>query len=325
MTLNRRDFLTGALALGASSLALPARAAKRLTVASLLGPDKPETLIWRRVAEIVERALPGEFLFNVVPNAALGGEKEVGEGLRLGSVQASLLTVSALSAWVPESQILDLPFLFRDAGHLRATLAGEVGTDLKRRFADKGFITPAFVNYGARHLLTKAPLTKPAQLAGKRMRVIQSPLHTELWKSFGAVPAAIPITETYNALATGVVEAMDLTKSAYAAFRLYEVAPCLIETAHIWAAGVACFSSGFWNGLTDKQKSVLSAAVSEAAGYFDQLIVADESAAIATVLENGGKVITPEDRPAWEAGARSVWTAMAPQVGGMERIEKIRA
>lgn len=322
--LNRRHFLTGSLALGAAGLALPVRAAKRLTVASLLGADKPETLIWRRVAEIVERELPGEFTFTIVPNAALGGEKEVGEGLRLGSIQASLLTVSALSAWVPDSQILDLPFLFRDAAHLRATLAGEVGDDLKRRFAEKGFITPAFVNYGARHLLTKAPLTKPAQLAGKRMRVIQSPLHTELWKSFGAVPTAIPITETYNALATGVVEAMDLTKSAYAAFRLYEVAPCLIETAHIWAAGVACFSTSFWNGLTDKQKTVLSAAVAEAAGYFDQLIVADESAAMATVVENGGKLVLPEDRSAWEAGAKSVWAAMADKLGGMARIERIR-
>lgn len=323
----RRRFLKASLAAGLFTPALirPAQAARRLTVASLLGPDKPETKIWHRFGEIVERELPGEFLFNVVPNAALGGEKEVVEGLRLGSVQASLLTVSSLAAWVPESQVLDLPFLFRDAGHLRQVLRGPIGAGLKTGFADKGFSTPGFINYGARHLLTKEPLTRPEQLAGKRMRVIQSPLHTNLWKSFGAVPAAIPITETYNALATGVVEAMDLTKSAYAGFRLYEVAPYLIETAHIWAAGVVCFSASFWSGLTERQKVIFTQAALEAGEYFDGLIIEDETTAMAKVVANGGKVLQPEERARWEAGAKDVWALLSKQLGEGAKLDSLIA
>ncbi|MBO0084310.1 hypothetical protein JRW42_15585, partial [Listeria monocytogenes] len=70
-----------------------ARAATRLTVASLFGDDKPETKIWLRIRDIVEERLPGEFEFNIVRSGALGGEKEVAEGIRLGSIQASLSTV----------------------------------------------------------------------------------------------------------------------------------------------------------------------------------------------------------------------------------------
>ncbi len=325
--LTRRRFM-GALAAGvAAPLVLRAGAARAatttLTVASLLGPDKPETKIWLKVKELVEAKLPGRFDFRIVPNAALGGEKEVAEGIRLGSIQASLSTVSAMSSWVPESQILDAPFVFRDAGHVRRVLDGDVGKDLKTKFAAQNFIVPEYINYGARHLLAKEPITKPTQLAGKRIRVIQSPLHTELWKSFGAFPTPIPITETYNALQTGVVDMMDLTKSAYAALKLYEVVPYLTETAHIWATGVVYFSAPFWNGLKPDEQAVLGASATEGARYFDALIVEDETAAMAKAAAAGGKIVQPEDRAAWEAGARGVWSALGPKVGGVDKIEAI--
>src|SRR5262249_9436142 len=138
-------------------------AATPVTIASLFGADKPESKIWLKVKELVDAKLPGRFDFRIVQNAALGGEKEVAEGIRLGSVQGSLSTISALSSWVPESQVLDAPFVFRDAGHVRRVLDGPIGANLAAKFAGQNFIVPAFINYGARHLLTKEPVTKPSQ------------------------------------------------------------------------------------------------------------------------------------------------------------------
>lgn len=322
-----RRSLSGLLAAGVAApfvlRAGGARAATTITISSLLGADKPETKIWFKVKEIVDAKLPGRFDFRIVQNAALGGEKEVAEGIRLGSIQASLSTVSAMSSWVPESQILDAPFVFRDAGHVRRVLEGQIGSDLKTKFAAQNFIVPGYINYGARHLLAKEAITKPTQLAGKRIRVIQSPLHTELWKAFGANPTPIPITETYNALQTGVVDMMDLTKSAYAGFKLYEVVPYLVETAHIWATGVVYFSAPFWKTLKSQEQEVLAAAALEGAHYFDELIVEDEAASMAKAAAAGGKTVQPEDRPAWEAGARGVWAALGPKVGGVDKIEAI--
>ena len=327
MRITRRSLLAAGTAstavLFAPALIRSARAARRLTLASLLAADKPETKIWLRMAELVEERMPGAFSFNVVENAALGGEREVAEGLRLGSIQGSLLTVSALSAWVPESQILDLPFLFQNADHLRHVVEGEEGTRLRASFADNGFIAPAFINYGARHLLAKQPLVRPEDLSGLRMRVIQSPLHVALWEAFGAVPAAIPITETYNALSTGVVGAMDLTKSAYAGFRLYEVVPVLVETSHIWASGVVCFSASFWNSLSSEERHVLEEAARASALHFNQLIEDDERASMDAAVSANAQVVQPENRSEWEAKGQAVWPLLADTVGGMERINRI--
>jgi len=324
--INRRTF-SGLLAAGAAAPLLgygrTAKAATTVTIASLLGADKPETKIWLKIKEIVDAKLPGRFDFRIVQNAALGGEREVAEGIRLGSIQGSLSTMSALSGWVPQSQILDAPFVFRDAGHVRRVLDGPIGADLKAKFAAQNFVVQGFINYGARHLLSKEPITRPAQLGGKRIRVIQSPLHTELWKAFGANPTPIPIPETYNALQTGVVDMMDLTKSAYAGFKLYEVVPYLNETGHIWATGVVYFSAPFWRSLKDNEKAVLAAAAAEGARYFDQLIVEDEKLSMEKAAAAGGKTVAIADRAAWEQGARGVWASLAPKVGGLDKIEAI--
>lgn len=320
----RRHVTTGLLAAPALLAARPARAAARpVTVASLFGEDKPETKIWRRIAEILNERAPGRFDLRIVGNAALGGEKEVAEGVRLGSIQASLSTVSALSGWVPEAQILDLPFVFRDRGHLKRVLAGPLGEELRGRYAAQNFVVLGFINYGARHLLAKEPIVRPAGLAGKRIRVIQSPLHTELWSTLGAAPTPIPIPETYNALKTGVVDCMDLTKSAYVGFKLHEVVPVLVETGHIWAAGVVYVSAAFWRRLPAEDQAALAAAAREGADHFDALMVADEEASMARAAAEGARVVQPEDRPAWEAGARRVWTSFAPQVGGLGKIQAI--
>ncbi|MFD1744966.1 TRAP transporter substrate-binding protein [Rhizobium helianthi] len=323
---NRRAFLK--VAAGAS-LALPSllgsahARATQVTVASLLGEDKPETKIWRHIQEQVEAQLPGRFRFNIVTNGALGGEKQVAEASRLGAVQASLSTVSALSGWVPELQLLDLPFLFRDAEHLRRVVSGDTGISLQEKLRVQSFVASGFIDYGARHLLTKEPVTTPQDIRGKRIRVIQSPLHTKLWSAYGAAPVGIPITETYNALSTGVADAMDLTKSAYTGFKLYEVVPCMTETAHIRASGVVYFSALFWNSLGEEERGVLSAAAQSGARYFNQLVHEDEVRSVEVARQNGGQLLQPLDMDTWREGATSVWQDFAAIVGGMDKIHAV--
>ena len=153
----RRTMLAASAALCAPAIA---RAQMRtVTVASLFGEDKPETKLWWRVRERLAARLPGRFDLRIVQNAALGGEREVAEGIRLGSIQASLSTISALSSWVPDSQVLDLPFVFSDAAHVRRAVDGPEGARLKELFAAQNFVVLGYINYGARHLLTKEPVT----------------------------------------------------------------------------------------------------------------------------------------------------------------------
>lgn len=325
MLLNRRTLLSGL----AATLAMPAiigraQAQTPVITASLLADDKPETLIWTFIRDRLEEELPGAFAFNIVPNAALGGERQVLENIKLNSIQASIATLSSLSAWAQQAQLFDLPFLFRDAAHQQAALAGEHGIALQETLSNQGLITPSFIWYGARHLLGTEPLTTPETMRGKRIRVIESPLHATLWESFAAHPVAMPITETYDALSTGRVDCMDLTISAYAGFRLHEVVGNVTKTGHIHAAGAVVFSAPFWNGLTEDQRAVLSAVSAEGAQYFNDLMAEDESKSAQAVIAEGAVFHEVEDRAAWEIPAHAVWDMFADRVGGLDTILAVR-
>ena len=133
----------------------------------------------------------------------------------------------------------------------------------------------------------------------------------------------MPITETYNALATGVVDAMDLAKSAYAGFKPYEVVPDVIETGHIWASGAIVFAKPFWNGLTTEEQQRLRDAAIEGARHFNALIAADEVASVEAAKAAGTRFHVAEYRVGWIAGARKVWAIYADKVGGIEPIKSV--
>jgi tripartite ATP-independent transporter DctP family solute receptor len=301
-------------------------APRMVTIGTLVGENKPETRLWYFIRDRVEKRLPGRFVFRIVPNAALGsGEKELIEGLLLGSVSGTVSTTSALGFLAPTAQILDLPFIMKDREHLRRVLRGPFGSELKRELEAKGFVVLGYVNYGVRYLFSKQPVVSPDQLSGKRVRSIPNRVHTRMWQAFGAQPVTLPIAETYNALSTGVVDAMDLNKSAYAALKLYEVVPYLNETAHILASGVIYVSSEFWNRLDAKEQEIFAEAATEGAAYFDESIVRDEAVAVSEAAKSGGQVVAIPDRAPWEKAAQHVWDELAPKLGGIERIRAIHA
>lgn len=290
-------------ALVAVCLAAPAGAQDALTVTSQYGPEKPQSKFWERFAALVEKARPGVYNFDIVTNGALGGEKEEAEGVRLGSITGALSTVANLTTWVPEAAVLDLPFVFTGPDHIKAVMKGPLGTRLRKAYREQGFETPAFIIFGARHLLSDRPLTTPEDVKGLSMRVLESDLHIALWRALGAVPTALPITETYTALGTGVVEAMDMTKSGYEALKLFEVAPVLSETAHIWAIGVVYFDRNFWESLSEEDQKVFERAAQEAAAYFNQLATEEQDAAMARAEGQRATMVEVDQGPWREAVA----------------------
>lgn len=307
-----------AMTLATSAQADPAE----MTVGVIYSIDKPQGQVWVKMQELVDAELPGELKFNIVPDGALGGEKEMTEGVRLGSVQAGLSTLANMSTWVPEAALFDMPFMFRDQDHIDAVMAGSIGDEYKALFEAQGFKVFGFITYGARHVISKDPITGPGDVDGLNMRVLQSPLHIELWSSLGANPTPVPITEAYNALGSGVVDYMDMTMSGYRALKLYEVVPSFSKTSHIWAMGVMYMGLPFWESLSAEQQTALDKAAAEAIPYFNGLAAAEQEAALAATVELGAKVVE-QDVSAWQAAMEPFWESYADNVGGIDKVRAI--
>ncbi len=310
------------------ALALPLQGAtaagKPLTISVIYGPDKPQAKLWFHFRDEVEQALPGAFDLRIVTGGALGGEKETAEGVRIGSINAAESTLANLTTWVPEGALFDMPFMFRNSGHIDRVMAGPIGDEFREKYAAEGFHILGYITYGARNIISKEPIRKPADVRGRKMRVLQSALHVDLWKSLGANPTAVPITEAYNALSTGVVDYMDMTKSGYEALKLYEVVPSFTETSHIWALGAIYMSRDYWQGLTPEQQAVFASAGQSAASFFNELAAREQNISLSKTVQLGASVITPDIR-LWQHAMSPFWESYAPEVGGLARILHIVA
>ena len=295
---------------------------KPFTISVIYGPTKPQALIWKKFTEEVNKQIPGQFAFNIVTDGALGGEKETTEGIRLGSIQGALSTLANLTTWVPEGALFDMPFMFRDAAHIEKVMTGPIGDEYKKLYEAQGFKVFGFIIYGARHVISKDPIITPEDVKGKKMRVLQSPLHIELWKSLGANPTPVPITEAYNALETGVVDYMDMTMSGYQALKLFEVVPNFTRTSHIWSLGVMYMSKSYWDGMTPEQQAAFEKAAADSIPYFNKLAADEQEASLAKAVEGGAKV-HEVDQALWQKAMEPFWASYGPNVGGLDKIQAI--
>jgi TRAP-type transport system periplasmic protein len=266
----------------------------------------------------------GAVQIKVYTNAQLGDEKAAAEGMRLGSIEGSTLNVAVLSSWLAEGQLFDMPLVFRSPEHGTRVMAGPIGQRMAARYELFGFHVLGFWNAGVRHPLGRFPINLPDDVRGRKMRVIESPLHIALWTMLGANPTPLPAPEIDGALQTGVVDFCDDSKSSYLSRRFYEVAPYFTDLGHIYGYGAFIFSGIFWKKLTPAQQDILREEAIDAIAYQDRLASIADETALAKTVTMGAKVTKP-DRTPWETAMKPFWAKYAGNVGGIPAIEEILA
>ena len=78
-------------------------------------------------AKEVEKRTNGRYKIQTFYNGSLGGERESIEAVQLGTHELTFTSTGPVPNFVPETKILDVPFLFRDKAHARAVLDGPIG------------------------------------------------------------------------------------------------------------------------------------------------------------------------------------------------------
>lgn len=316
---------TAAAALALACFAAPALAQGKITCKfGVLGnADFPGTIGMQLVVDKVNAATKGEIEMQLFPNSQLGGEKEMAEGMRLGSVCGAPINVSVMSTWVPEGQLFDMPFLFRDDQHAYNVLAGAVGKQFAAKYEPFGFKVVGFLVNGTRHPMSKTAIITPDDVKGKKFRVIQSPLHIELWKMLGANPTPIAFPEIYNSMQTGVVDAMDNAKTTYWASKFYEVAPHVTDLGHIYSISAVAFSANFWKRLTPAQQAIVQSAAMEGIKLNDKLIAEGDEEAMKKAVAAGAKYHKVDKGP-WQKAMQPIYNTWASKVGGLEMIKAVQ-
>ena len=244
----------------------------KLVFASAYAPVDHQSQTLVKFAELAEKYSNGSLKVNVVVGGVLGGERDVAEGIQVGTVNGAILG-GILQNFDPAMSILEFPFLFKNDAHVRAVMEGPVGDKIRARLIAKTNIRILYyVMRTPRELTTKKPVKSLADVKGMKIRVPEMQAHLETWRALGATPTPLAFTEVYTALQLGTVDGQENPLGVIYANKFYEVTEYLALTDHLVGFMMIVMNNDTYKKLDPAQQKALDQAAIEASRFNDQLL-----------------------------------------------------
>jgi len=213
--------------------------------------------------EELEKASGGRIKVEVYPGGQLGGAPRQTEGLRLGTIEAAMGPPELFFGADRRFQVLAMAGLFKDNEHARKALSVP---EFRKIFSDfsmtRGMVPIGYHVYDHQSVVFKVPVTNLAGFAGKRTRVLASETEQASIATLGAAPVPMSLPEVVPALQQGTIDAVSSAMPVYVAFRYYDVAPHVVDTALWMLTSTSMVSKIFYDKLpADLQKIVMETGV----------------------------------------------------------------
>ena len=283
-----------------------------------LGHVQTEIDLWHvgstRFAELVDAKTNGEVKIDIFPNSTIGNDRDMAEGLQIGSLDFSLIA-GVLGNFEPSLQIMEMPYLFNNEAHLRKIIYGPVGEVLLDNLLKSSNIRGlSFWERGPRQLTTNIPVNSIADIKGMKIRVPEIPPMVTAWKAMGANPTPMAMGEVYTGLQQNVIEAQENPIPIIYSAKLYEVQKNIVITNHKYEYVILVMSDRTWKKLSPEQQKAVKEAADEATKYENQL-VAEKTEGLLKELQAKGTTIYRPDTAEWAKLARTTHMQFAEKYG----------
>ncbi len=281
--------------------------------------DTPKGKAANYFAKIVKERTNGRVIVKVYPNAMLYNDRAAIEALQMNAIQMACPTSAKFTGWLPELQLFDLPFLFKNAEHLHKVMDGPVGQKILKLFKRKGMLGLAFWDNGFKVLSNnKHPIVLPKDAKGLKFRVMSSQVLQEQFKAVGASPQVLPFSEVYSALEQGVVDGCENPWSNLYTKKFYEVAPYTTESYHGYLGYVLVTNQIFWNKLPKDLKKIILGCVKDATAYnreIDAKLTEEQRAKVLKDPKVKVVTLTKEQRAVWVKKLRAIYPKFYKVIG----------
>lgn len=221
-------------------------------------PEDPYAICGHTFKEIVEKKTAGKVEVKLYPNNQLGGERDAIEGMSLGTIDMGIITNAPVGGFVPQFQVLDLPFIFSDEQQAYKVLDGEFGQSLLKKLEARGIKGFGFAEGGFRHMINNVrPIKTPADVQGVKFRVMENPIYIGMFKALGSNPTPMAWGETFTAVQQKTIDGLEIPIPVIHQNKYYEVTKYLSLTNHTYSPLIFMISMKTWNNLpADIQKAI---------------------------------------------------------------------
>lgn len=279
--------------------------------------DNPYHLGAVEFAQKVSEATGGRVEVQIFPNAQLGQERDLAEGLQLGTIQMALAANAPLTRYVSQALLFDLPFLFRDDPHWEHVVDGPIGKKMKELFTSKGIRILAYWDGGWRTPYARRPIKDLQDMKGLKFRTMESPLHISIYNTLGARGVPMGSAETYPALQQGVVDGGDSPPVWYGQLKHYEVAKYLTDLPLFKLTVELLISEKFHQSLGPELQRAIQKAADDAIPYQRKVQRDTDAHIIADLQKKGVEVhrVSAAEREKFTQAMSNVWKQYEDKVG----------
>lgn len=267
------------------------------TYAENQAEDYPTTKGAYKFVELVRERTGGRIEILVYAEGELGDEQAVVEQLQYGGIDFVRASLSSLSEFVPELNVLQMPYLYKSSGHMWKVLEGEIGEEFMEILDGSGLTGLSWYDAGERNFYcTKKPIEKLEDVKGMRIRVQESELMAAMVEALGGTAVPMTYDKVYSALETGEIDGAENNWPSYESVRHYEVAPYYTVDGHMRVPEMQLMSQYTWEKLSAEDQEIILQCARESAIYERKLWVQRSEASERRVRNAGCTVVELSDK-----------------------------
>ena len=324
-----RSFLLLGAALAAAIVAAPAVQAQNYKSEYKLSTVLPASYPWGRAgerwAELVKEKTQGRITIKMYPGTSLVGGDQTKEfsALRQGIIDLAIGSTINWSPQVKQLNLFSLPFLMPDYKAIDALTGGEVGRQMFGVLEKSGVVPLAWGENGFRELSnSKGVIANPADLKGKKFRVVGSPIFIDTFSALGANPTQMSFADAQPALSTGAVDGQENPLSVFTAAKMWTLNQKFL-TLWGYTADPLIFvvNREVWESWTPADREAVRQAAVQAGAEnvvaARKGIAGNDTEALKQIEAQGVTVtrLTPAQVGAFRAATKPVYDKWAEQVG----------
>ena len=274
--------------------------------------------------ELVAERSDGKITVEIFPNATLGDERTLLEGMQIGTVDMGVITNGPVSNFLEEMAVFELPFLFPSPEAAYKVLDGEIGQELLDRLSEVNLKGLAYAERGFRNLTnSKRPVNSPADLSGLRVRVMENPVYIDSFRELGADAIPMAWTEALTAMQQGTIDGQENPVGVVYSFKLNETQTNMTMTRHTYAPAIFVMGMPKWNELSEETQQIVRQAAQEAAEYERALNARLEGEQLQALKDAGMTVNENADLSAFQAAVQPVYEKYGEKFGDyLPRIQE---
>ena len=279
------------------------------------------------MAEEWRKAPHGGVTLTIYTDGTMGGEADMVRRMRIGQLQAAMLTVPGLAEIDPSvSALQKMPMMYESLEEARY-VREKLRPLLEQKIAAKGFVVLFWGDAGWVHFFSKRPGIHPADFRSMNMFVAAGdPAQADVMNAAGFHPVSLEYTDTYTGLETGMIDVVPTLPFYALSGQFYTITPHMLELRWVPLVGAIVVSRNAWESLPNDTREALMSAAKQTGEAIENRSVQEGQESIEAMRKRGLQVhaVSPELEAEWRRAAEQYYPRIRGTVVPADAFDQVR-